>query len=468
MLFYSFIHFIFSKTLERVRNPNRFIIRDAVKATERIAYIIKTLSHIYSLETFVNGFFLGATVKQLQKENVLSFLCWAFFGKSYHSVRQQASVRMSSENLASESQSYSSEYITSCAELKQLEECYAVLEAQFPTEMKRMSAGFNPNAKHVNMCLTQQIPFLHRPFLYYFGLRVFDFFYNFLVMRSLGFSTHHVDVHDGVNGKTMRIRYWYRQGIRRSSTVELNVGSSTRPIVLLHGISHGWISYTMLFSSLSGVSSLSQDERSLILVQTESIRIGSLETVFPSGNAFSTALKTILGNHSYTDCTLVGHSFGSMLAGGVLRRSPEIIHSLVLLDPVCLLLSLPAVAYNFLYKEPRSLMDWVIYIFASREITISHTLYRNFIWWESDLWLEDVPNNVPVLVVLAENDEILDAPGVRSYCEIYKNKREQKSAPVEFLYFENVGHGQYLFNSSSLMKIQETLKDIEKSKADSV
>jgi hypothetical protein len=47
---------------------------------------------------------------------------------------------------------------------------------------------------------------------------------------------------------------------------------------------------------------------------------------------------------------------------------------LILLDPVCVLLALPDVAYNFLYRRPRTLMETILYYGGSTEITIHHTL----------------------------------------------------------------------------------------------
>ena len=55
--------------------------------------------------------------------------------------------------------------------------------------------------------------------------------------------------------------------------------------------------------------------------------------------------------------TLLRHAAGEP----VVNYTPEIIGTnLVLIDPVCLLLTLPDVAYNFLYKPPVTVMEWMI------------------------------------------------------------------------------------------------------------
>lgn len=48
----------------------------------------------------------------------------------------------------------------------------------------------------------------------------------------------------------------------------------------------------------------------------------------------------------------IGHSFGSVVVSWMIASAPECVESVLLLDPVSLMLQEPDVAHNFLYREP--------------------------------------------------------------------------------------------------------------------
>jgi len=79
---------------------------------------------------------------------------------------------------------------------------------------------------------------------------------------------------------------------------------------------------------------------------------------------------------------VAGHSFGSIIATWLVMHRPDLVSQIVLIDPVCLLLFLPDVCFNFLYRSPQSLMELLIAVFASGEMTVSNTLRRHFWWYE--------------------------------------------------------------------------------------
>lgn len=137
------------------------------------------------------------------------------------------------------------------------------------------------------------------------------------------------------------------------------------------------------------------------------------------------------------------------------------------MDPVCVLLALPNVMYNFLYRKPRSITEALIYyggsmvspcpythaipaalpcfrrlpkiplsvVVAARhhgasahetllllciqkqEITIHQTLRRQFWWYEGILFLEDI--RCPVFFHLSGSDEIVPSEAVRAYIDRY-------------------------------------------------
>ena len=59
-------------------------------------------------------------------------------------------------------------------------------------------------------------------------------------------------------------------------------------------------------------------------------------------------------------------------------------------------------------------------------ITISHTLRRNFWWYNNDLWLETVPEHIGVVVGLATGDEINNPKALEEYVGICRAARLRK------------------------------------------
>lgn len=135
----------------------------------------------------------------------------------------------------------------------------------------------------------------------------------------------------------------------------------------------------------------------------------------PSEEQFIKQLTQILALHEIFQFVLVSHSYGSVLTTHILRSSlaPRVA-SMVLIDPVTLLLHLGDVAYNFVYREPKTANQWQLWYFASRDIGVSHTLSRCFFWSANILWKEDLEGR-KVAVVLSGEDQIVNTREVWRY-----------------------------------------------------
>ena len=65
----------------------------------------------------------------------------------------------------------------------------------------------------------------------------------------------------------------------------------------------------------------------------------------------------------------------------VVKERADLVERVVLVDPICFLLHLPDLAYNFIYREPRNWIEWLLWYFASRELYINWSLGRCFYWY---------------------------------------------------------------------------------------
>jgi hypothetical protein len=137
----------------------------------------------------------------------------------------------------------------------------------------------------------------------------------------------------------------------------------------------------------------------------------------------------------------------------------DLIAATLLMDPIPFLLHYPAVAYNFVYRQPRRANEWQLWYFASRDADIARALSRHFFWFECVLFREDVllssagtafgrenarrkPASIsetipmrrhkpmPVAVTLAGRDQIVDAPAVHAYLTGGSGSEEQSAQVV--------------------------------------
>ncbi|EEB90235.1 hypothetical protein MPER_11580 [Moniliophthora perniciosa FA553] len=266
--------------------------------------------------------------------------------------------------------------------------------------------------------------------------------------------------------------YWYRP----------HTSSTRDPIVFIHGIGIGLHPYIPLIAQLAR----EDPEVGILLVELLPISNRILLPILGSGTRTfpipirQTMLEALYGTMNslgddWKRAALVAHSYGTAIAAHDIRtRFREQAHadthsyhdvnptsdsytnsrlpiftSYLLIDPIPLLLHLPPVAYNFLYRSPwrnrsnelatrgnQSLWqklfnsyngnEWQLWYFASRDLEVAHTLSRRFFWNEVVLWKEDLgltldshasssSSQIPVGIVLSGNDQIVPAETVRSY-----------------------------------------------------
>jgi pimeloyl-ACP methyl ester carboxylesterase len=311
-----------------------------------------------------------------------------------------------------------------------------------------LSPGYNYDIKHVKMTL-EPIPFIHRPLIVYLFTGISNKMTDFFLLFS-GFK----------RCESGPVRYWYRPAVSEIRT-------SKNPIVFFHGITSGWGVYWSMIKILSG-------QRETFLFDLDSVRVHSLQFKFLPSEIYCQHVMQALESHNVKKVSIVGHSFGSITSAWFVKQYPQYVDHLTLIDPVSLLLALPDVAYNFLYRKPSTFVEWLLHVMASREITVANALRRNFWWYKNVLWLEDIPSSIGVVVSVAGGDEITKAEAVKEYVELVANHRRerlteiQKSrllcsedlkeiAPVSCLYYDGQSHAEILFRIEQLHEVSRVL-----------
>lgn len=372
--------------------------------------VLETVNNLstFSFEKFISGFFLMSDFDEVHIENFHSFLCWMMYNKHLEDATDN--------------------------EMENLRTVASTACRLYP-KLRELKPGFNPKVRHVGYSL-EPVPVIHRPLFLYVFVGISEVVANVILLRICGFRNLEMD------GTT----YWYRQSRHPQAR-------NNPPLLFLHGISPGWSLYVQFVRSLGR-------NRDLILVDLDAIKIKSLNFYMPTPDQFCRSILRILKRHGIEKVSVAGHSFGSITAGWLVTNHPEVVSHLTLIDPVSMLLCLPAVVYSFLYRPPTNFMEWLIYAGASRELTISYTLRRQFWWYKNTLWLEDVPDHIGVVVGLAEGDEITNARVLQEYVQQCRARRLRSHPDSLYSMSSNNSKGNAIAGNNDSVFLNKAKNDV--------
>ncbi|KAG6911416.1 hypothetical protein DXG01_016513 [Tephrocybe rancida] len=301
------------------------------------------------------------------------------------------------------------------------------------------------NAKSMRLTL-DPVKVVHRPLIWYCIVCLVDtltslqllisgfkhysstpkWFQTFPPRPLLSFFSNNAEVSPNI-----LLPHWYRP---HKSTTKL-------PVVFIHGIGIGLHPYLPFIRDL-----VSRDpDVGILLVELLPISMHMTSQPVAPSPLIASALNNILDDLRLTRVVLASHSYGTFVASCILHDSrtshsptspphpllSKIAHTL-LIDPIPVLLHLPPVAYNFLYRVPSSAAEWQLWYFASTDPDVARTLGRAFFWTEGVAWKEDIrrwmraedhgnpsqnkqARGRNVAVVLAGADQIVPAESVRRY-----------------------------------------------------
>jgi len=404
---------ILAKTFEAPKQPADYGTCP-IRLVRRILNNIEKMDK-YEIKHFIEKWFLNKTpLKEICIENYRSFFAWVMYANFYDKLNpaQAANVDIS------------------------LNELFSKLKI-------KPQGGFNPTCAHVNMTIGN-FSYTHRPLLVYILHGVKNIFQD-MSLRALGFQQRRLG----------SVNYWYRPASEASGYETLTCN------VYFHGITTGWGGYVELIRQ---TSDFFKKNRTIFLFDMECIKIHSLHFKMPSAEYYSIAVKKVLDRHNIDQVNVFGHSFGTITSGWFIKNFPEYVSHVTLIDPVSLCLAHPETAFNFLYREPSTLIEWCIYLVASQEITIAYTLRRNFWWYKNILWLEDIPSSIGVHVSLAGNDEVACAHTVQNYATVCNAQRQANASegdnvkPIEHSFREGQSHAQILICTQSISELTSHLQ----------
>lgn len=416
-IFYFVVTHFMIPQLQKYRKPVPTEV-PPIEFFMQILSVVDTLPN-YSFKNYFEGFFHGSPLEDIHEDNLKSFLAWGMFGKSLLDLDD--------------------------TERRGASELLTRIQEKYP-EMKNIEPGFNGKVSHCAVTI-EPVSHIHRPMILYFTNMLTEVLFNQICLIPAGFSFFEVE----------GLSYWYRKG--DSSICKLP------PFLILHGISPGWSIYYQLIRIFS-----TDPHRSILLVDLDAVKVKSMFFFMPSVQQFSTSVRAILRRHNIDKVSLVGHSFGSITTAWLVQQAPDIIYHITLLDPVSVLLFLPDAAAKLIYGVPKTWMQYFLYYFVAREITISYALRRNFVWHQNILWVENIPCNVGVVMGLAMEDEITNPPLQAVYLQNCQQARSRLATsngkpvvcPLEVVCWDGFSHAQIMASPELLRKFYETVLDSER------
>ncbi|KAF2185779.1 hypothetical protein K469DRAFT_726555 [Zopfia rhizophila CBS 207.26] len=354
-------------------------------AGKRRELVKRCFENIPDHEKYISKWFRDAPLHDVKRDNIKDFFRWAFF------------------NTATPDPAHDSE----------LEEYVKEFE-------RRIGRDFQPgrgNVKCLRLTLDKSDT-LHRSLIWYLCVFIVDNF-TYFSMLFYKFRFHSTSSIHGLSVFPPRPQTLF--GSRRSSAKDLTYwyrphsSCSKFPVLFLHGIGIGLYPYVNFLAELNQQNKDADGEVGIIAVEILPISF-RITRPTPAKDEMCKQLRTILQYHGFETVTLVSHSYGSFIATHLLQ-DPELsgqIASIIIVDPVSILLHLPDVAYNFTVRKPNRANEWQLWYFASKDVGVAHTLSRHFFWSENILWKEDFANR-QVTIFLSERDLIVDTSRIREY-----------------------------------------------------
>lgn len=356
------------------------------------------------------------------KRDVDDMMAWAFFSKYFEELEAW--------------------------ETKEVQRIYQTMEDKFNIRFEpgRTANESDPNRPKLQTTrpTLEPIRCLHRMLIVYLFFGAIRYFVNFLMLCA-GFRRF---VHEKTG-----LSYWYRPQLANSTS------KTALPLVLFHGVAPGGLAlYFMFILRCAG-----RDGRPLIVVENPPISLMWSFHAIDEKNTVA-GLLDAMDKHFGPDSkvSVLGHSFGTCQVTWLLRRASHRIKQVTLVDPAAILLSEPHIVKNFLYERP--LMQRAIiskHSVIGYEVGICYFLQRNFFWYNSQLFLDEmIPPHVSTVVCLSGKDEILNAPRVTEEVKACRELLLSKGLPpshFDIVIWPDVGHGKCVSRRKYWADISEAI-----------
>ncbi|KAL9110940.1 MAG: hypothetical protein Q9227_004555 [Pyrenula ochraceoflavens] len=402
-------------------------------------------NNIPDIENYLQKWFLNNS--DIRRENVKEFLSWALLDTD--------SQTKSNRRVSNPTNGYAVENEPLLGTNSNGETIDSELD-DYVTWIERIRGRSFPTGRGSAKCLRlniDEVDMRHRPLAWYLIVSVVDHLTSAILLYQ-GFRFYRLSYDLSLLPSVFPLRplHGISRHVSASSTLSYwlrpHKSLNQRPIVFLHGIGIGLWTYTSFFSSID-------PDIGILAIELLPISF-RLTRPFPARPEFLNNLRSIISSLGtyWEEFTLISHSYGSVLTTHILHDATlsARVQSIILIDPVSILLHLPDVAYNFTSREPRQANEWQLWYCASKDMMVAHTLHRGFFWKENIIWREElVHGGRRVTVVLGGQDIV--AP-TRSICDYLGGVTEEWTGKgLEVLWNKDLDHAKIFETKEELAQV---------------
>lgn len=400
-------------------------------------------AQIVDVEDFLTKWFEKAPLSEIKRENVKEFFAWSFLNTAAWGHEDDLEL---------------DSYADKIEELlgRPLEEGYG-------------------SAVPLRLTL-DPVPILHHTLLWYTIVGLVDVaVYCYLTLS--GFTYYRLRLSRLPTAFPFRLHTLASSHKTSSPTLSYyhapHTSKSCLPILFIHGIGIGLYPYSRFLAALRRSSQTSEGQIGIIAIEIPQIS-SRLTGDLPTQQKLCADIEVILDRHGWSRFVLATHSFGSVVAANMLKHPglSDRIGPMLFTDPVCFLLQLPDVAYNFTRRKPQRANEYQLHYFASTDMLIAHSLARKFYWAENVLWKEDLKGR-NVTVALSGKDVIVPAAPVARYLKASDSSTVSspgdnqthaqmddswKSEGLSLLWYPNCDHAQMFDRSRKFARLVDVLR----------
>ena len=374
--------------------------------------VIRTVQRMksYSIEQFISGNFMYVPIHEIHREDVDSFLAWSIYVSHLHKLTDAEKEVVLQTRLTMK-------------EMQEIQEMQGIIKRTNPGN-KHTDTGFH------NM---DSITIRHKPLLFYAFIGAIECTSGLLYYRRYGFQRRYY------NG----ISYWVRPG---------KEGIKGIPVLFFHGICTGWTYYA------SFMQTVFDPDQTVLLIDYKWVQLNWISLQGPDVQTYLKYVNEIAQQYTgNTRVSLIGHSYGTFLAGAYARMYP--VKQLVLIDPIAISLIFPEATYNLLYKPVTSWHDVLLDYFVRGDPSIHHCLNRHFTWYNSCLFLEDVPPSIEIVLFIGEKDAMIPLAPIQELVQIDNEHVSHATKDrTRVIVMPGIDHGQAIMEMDALKLMRDAMK----------
>ncbi|UJR29171.1 hypothetical protein I4U23_010385 [Adineta vaga] len=219
------------------------------------------------------------------------------------------------------------------------------------------------------------------------------------------------------------------------------------PILFLHGLSLGPTSYILFIRRLSLLN------RTIILLDIPHASMRLHTEILPLSNILS-SIEELLNSINIKKIITISHSYGTIVHSCLIKQLTHFVQNQpsIFIDPVCFLLFDAHYLENFIYRQPRTPNQLLLFTSCTDLYSI-YPIERHLCWYECVLWAEDVQQSqIRIHVFLSENDDLVPVAIVNEYL---------MKSHIDTTVFRQFKHSQFLISEQFQLEVLKTLERLE-------